>query len=83
MRRELRRWLVELGTPGDLSHIESQIGMFSYTGLSREHVEHLRNEFHIYVLPSGRVSICGLNEGNVDYVGRDIHGILTVFQNEN
>jgi aspartate/tyrosine/aromatic aminotransferase len=68
MRCELRRRVEGLGTPGDWSYIERQIGMISYTGLSREHVERLRDEFHIYLLPSGRVSICGLNEGNVDYV---------------
>lgn len=76
MRHELRQKLEVLGTPGDWSHIESQIGMFSYTGLNREHVERLRNEFHIYLLPSGRVSICGLNEGNVDYVARAIKDVV-------
>jgi aspartate/tyrosine/aromatic aminotransferase len=76
MRRELRRRLEELGTPGDWSHVESQIGMFSYTGLSREHVERLRDEFHIYLLPSGRMSICGLNEGNVDHVARAINEVV-------
>lgn len=68
MRCELRRRVEGLRTPGDWSYIERQIGMFSYAGLSREHVERLRDEFHIYLLPLGRVSICGLNEGNVDYV---------------
>jgi aspartate/tyrosine/aromatic aminotransferase len=76
MRRELRQRLEELGTPGDWSHIESQIGMFSYTGLSCEHVERLRNKFHVYLLPSGRVSICGLNERNVNYVARAIREVV-------
>lgn len=34
MRRLLREALEHLGTPGDWSHITSQIGMFSYTGLN-------------------------------------------------
>lgn len=76
MRRALRQRLEELGAPGNWSHIESQIGMFSYTGLTWEHVQRLRNEFHIYLLPSGRVSICGLNEGNVDYVARAIREVV-------
>ncbi|KAI9168083.1 Aspartate aminotransferase cytoplasmic [Paramyrothecium foliicola] len=33
MRRMLRKSLEDKATPGDWSHIESQIGMFSYTGL--------------------------------------------------
>ncbi|CEJ54237.1 Putative Aspartate aminotransferase [Penicillium brasilianum] len=76
MRRELRRRLERLGTTGDWAHIESQIGMFSYTGLNHHDVERLRNEFHIYLLPSGRVSICGLNEGIIDYVARAIREVV-------
>ena len=34
MRAQLRAKLEELGTPGSWSHITSQIGMFSYTGLN-------------------------------------------------
>jgi aspartate aminotransferase len=34
MRAALRGNIEKLGTPGDWSHITSQIGMFSYTGLS-------------------------------------------------
>ena len=76
MRHEFRRGLEKLGTAGDWAHIESQIGMFCYTGLSRQQVERLRNEFHIYLLPSGRVSICGLNEVNVDYVARAFREVV-------
>ena len=36
MREGLRQRLETLGTPGDWSHITSQIGMFSFTGLSRK-----------------------------------------------
>lgn len=36
MRSALRKKLEELGTPGDWSHITTQIGMFSFTGLNRE-----------------------------------------------
>lgn len=77
MRRELRRRVGgPLGMPGDWSHVESQIGMFSYTVLSREQAVRLREEFHIYILSSGRVSICGLNEGNVAYVARAIREVV-------
>ncbi len=34
MRKELLDELVRLGTPGSWTHITSQIGMFSFTGLS-------------------------------------------------
>jgi aspartate aminotransferase len=34
-----------------------QIGMFSMTGLSPEQVANLRDKFHVYLLPSGRLAV--------------------------
>ena len=48
MRKLLRSALERLGTPGTWGHITSQIGMFSFTGLSKEQSERMTNEFHIY-----------------------------------
>ena len=39
--------------------------MFSYTGLSEKACEALTNDHHIYLLKSGRISLAGLNKGNV------------------
>lgn len=36
MRAGLKERLVKLQTPGSWEHITSQIGMFSYTGLTRK-----------------------------------------------
>lgn len=75
MRHELRQRL-EQETQQDWAHAETQIGMFSYTGLSREQVLRLRDEFHIYLLPSGRLSVCGLNDSNVQYVAHAIGRVM-------
>lgn len=77
MRQELAKQLESTGTRGDWSHVESQIGMFSYTGLDREMVERLKEEFHIYLLPSGRASICGLNDSNIEYVVQAISQVVS------
>ncbi|KAL4789699.1 pyridoxal phosphate-dependent transferase [Aspergillus venezuelensis] len=53
---------------GDWSFLEEQIGMFSYTGLSERQVERLRDVHHIYLMRNGRVSMSGVNGGNVSYV---------------
>ena len=74
MRGMLRQKL-EKDTMSDWSHIEKQIGMSSYTGLTVEQVDRLQKHFHVYLLPSGRMSVCGLNEGNIDYV---VHAISEV-----
>jgi aspartate/tyrosine/aromatic aminotransferase len=44
--------------------------MFAFTGLNADHVKRLIDEYHIYLLSSGRISMAGLNEGNVGYVAK-------------
>ncbi|KAJ5298378.1 Pantothenate synthetase [Penicillium atrosanguineum] len=75
MRCELRQRL-EKETQQDWAYVETQIGMFSYTGLTCEQVSRLRNEFHVYLLPSGWLSLCGLNDGNVKYVAYAIGEVM-------
>jgi aspartate aminotransferase len=64
-RKALVAELQRLGTPGTWTHITSQIGMFSYTGLSPAQVEILTRRHHVYLLSSGRISMAGINQGNV------------------
>jgi aspartate aminotransferase len=77
MREGLKSRLIKLGTPGTWDHLVNQIGMFSYTGLSPEQVQYLRNEYHIYMLLSGRINMCGLTNANLDYVAGAIHDAVT------
>ncbi len=60
--------LREKGVEQDFDFIRRQRGMFSYSGLSREIVERLRDEYSIYVVGSGRICIAALNEKNSEYV---------------
>lgn len=76
MRSRLRSKLDECGACGDWSFIERQIGMFCYTGPSQDQMRRLREDYHVYLMPSGRLSICGLTEGNVDYVDRAICAVV-------
>ena len=80
VRAALRERLEQLGTPGDWSHITTQIGMFSYTGLSEEMCGFLKQEKHLYLLKSGRISLCGVTSSNVDYVAKAIHEAVINFQ---
>ncbi|XP_076677191.1 glutamate oxaloacetate transaminase 1 [Andrena cerasifolii] len=79
MRKGLYERLIRLGTPGCWEHITDQIGMFSYTGLSERQVEHLINHYHIYMLRSARINMCGLNELNLDYVANAIYETVILF----
>jgi aromatic-amino-acid transaminase len=55
--------------PGrDFRYMLTQRGMFSYSGLNKEQVHRLRNEFSIYAIDTGRICVAALNSHNVDYV---------------
>ncbi len=68
MRTKLVDGLVERGVEGDFSFIKSQRGMFSFSGLSDETVEWLRENKSIYVVKGGRINLAGLTSSNMDYV---------------
>ena len=76
MRNELKAKLVALGTPGTWDHITSQSGMFSFTGLSPEMVERLEKVHGVYLVSSGRASVAGLNDGNVDKVAKAFDEVI-------
>jgi len=53
-----------------------QRGMFTYTGLTAEQADKLREEHGVYLLRSGRMCVAGLNERNVGVVAKAIAGVL-------
>lgn len=76
MRKALRAKLEEMGTPGTWNHITDQIGMFSFTGLNEKQVLELREVAHVYMTKNGRISMAGLNTGNVDYFARAVDKVV-------
>ena len=45
---------------------------FRYTGLSKDQVHYIRNKYDIFMLDSGRISMCGINPGNAAYLAAAI-----------
>ena len=72
MRSRLVQELTNLAVPGDWSHVTSQIGMFSFTGLTPAQCDNMINKWHCYMLKNGRISMTGINTNNVEYVARAI-----------
>jgi aromatic-amino-acid transaminase len=68
MRQKLVDGLKEAGVTQDMSFITQQIGMFSYSGLSKDQMVRLRDEFGVYGTDSGRMCVAALNSKNIDYV---------------
>lgn len=63
--------------PGrDFRYFITQRGMFSYTGLSPQQVDRLRDEFAVYLVGSGRMCVAGLNTRNIDYVADAMAEVL-------
>ena len=68
MRIKLKAALEKNGTPGTWDHIVNQIGMFSFTGLTKQHVSFMREKYHIYMTDNGRISMAGLTDDTIQYV---------------
>ena len=68
MRTSLQAKLQAAGVKQDVSFITRQNGMFSYSGLNKDQMQRLRQEFGIYGVDSGRICVAALNEGNIDAV---------------
>ena len=64
------------GGAQDFAFIARQRGMFSYTGLSVEQVDRLREQYGIYAVSTGRICVAALNTRNIDYVAEAIAGVL-------
>ena len=75
MRIALKKKLDETGTKRNWDSLVLQKGMFAYTGLTPEQCDRLKNEYHIYMIRSGRISIPGLNPKNVEYVAKAFHEV--------
>jgi len=76
MRRELVEKLRARVPGSDFSFVTRQRGMFSYSGLSKEQVARLRQEFSVYAVDSGRICVAALNSRNIDYVADAIAAVV-------
>ncbi len=76
MRSKLVEGLKAAGVKQDMSFITTQIGMFSYSGLSKDQMVRLRNEFGVYGTDTGRMCVAALNSKNIDYVCQAIAKVV-------
>ena len=78
--RKVRQQLVEqlrAKTPKhDFSFVMRQRGMFSYSGLSKQAVTRLREDFSIYAIDTGRICVAAINSKNIDYVSDAIAKVI-------
>ena len=76
MRHRFVELLKEYGAQQDFSFIIRQNGMFSFSGLTAEQVDRLKEEFAIYAVRSGRINVAGITEDNIRYLCESIVKVL-------
>lgn len=78
--KEMRKRLVDsihARAPGaDFGFVLKQRGMFSYSGLTKEQVRRLREEYSIYTIDTGRICVAALTSKNVDTVAGAIAEVI-------
>jgi aromatic-amino-acid transaminase len=76
MRQALVDGLRAAGVKQDMGFITAQIGMFSYSGLSKDQMVRLRTEFGVYGTDTGRMCVAALNSKNIAYVCESIAQVV-------
>lgn len=77
MRAELHRVLKAKLPQRNFDYFIEQHGMFSYTGLTPQQVDRLREEHAVYLVRSGRMCVAGLNTHNVDATANAMAAVLS------
>jgi aromatic-amino-acid transaminase len=76
VRRQLVDKIRGMRSDFDFSFIVRQRGLFSYSGLTKEQVRRLREEYSLYAIDSGRICVPAINSRNIDYVAKGIASVL-------
>ena len=77
MRQKVYDRLQKTAPEYDSSYFIKQRGMFCYTGLTLQQLETLRQKYGVYIIDSGRISMPGLNDDNVDYFVQSLVAVLS------
>jgi aspartate/tyrosine/aromatic aminotransferase len=67
-----KRFGRDLAAYGIENNISDGRGMFSLLNMTSEEITRLRDKYNVYVLPNGRINICGITNDNYDYVLQSI-----------
>jgi len=76
MRKRLVDSIHSRVSNADFSFVLKQRGMFSYSGLTKAQVQHLREESSVYTIDTGRICVAALTSKNVDYVADAIAKVI-------
>jgi aspartate aminotransferase len=75
VRMRLYETLIKIKAPGGWEHIKNQHGMFTYTGLTVKQCEALIEKHKVFLVKSGRISLSGINDENVETIANAIKDV--------
>ena len=76
MRQLFVATLKAKGVPRDFGFIERQLGMFSFSGLTKDQVQKLRDQFAIYMVGNGRINVAGMRPATMDRLCEAIKSVM-------
>lgn len=76
IRKQFVDTLKAKGVKRDFSFLARQRGMFSFSGLTREQVLRLRDEYAIYIVENGRINVAGITPANLDLLCEAIRAVV-------
>lgn len=76
MRRLFVDTMRQMAPQTDLSFLCDQQGMFSFSGLTPQQVDRLREESSIYIVRSGRINVAGITAMNVKSLCQAVANVL-------
>lgn len=76
MRDKFVEALRQKGVEQDFSFIKKQRGMFSYSGLTAEQAQTLREKNSLYIVSSGRICLAAMNDHNLGAICDAIADVL-------
>ncbi|CAH0046283.1 unnamed protein product [Clonostachys solani] len=71
-----RNWAFLVGRPWRALVTSRDANRCSLLPLSPQQCQELKNEYHIYMVPNGRITIPGLNAKNIEYVAKSINSVV-------
>lgn len=80
MRIALSTGLKKAGISQEMSFLETQKGIFSFLGITKEQVHLLRNQYGIYLPDNGRINMAGLTYQNMNYVVEAIVALMGTYE---
>lgn len=76
MRKLFVDTLTQKGIQTDFSFITRQLGMFSFSGLSKAQVDRLKDEYAVYVVGNGRINVAGMTPTNMPVLADAIKAVM-------